>query len=48
MFNQATLGTLKYDYDFVDHTRFSCYGGVVITSSVSDHCPLRGAAELNY
>jgi endonuclease/exonuclease/phosphatase family metal-dependent hydrolase len=48
MFNQATLGTLKYDYDFVDHTRFSCYGGVVITSSVSDHRPLRGAAELNY
>ncbi len=48
VWNQGTAGNRKIDYTFVNHTRFSCYGGVVTTTSVSDHRPLRGAADLNY
>lgn len=49
-YNQPTFppDNTKIDYTFVDHTRFSCYGGVVTSTSVSDHLPLRGAADLSY
>lgn len=48
LYNEPTHSLGKIDYTFVDHTRFSCYGGVVTRSDVSDHKPLRGAATLNY